>query len=198
MRSYYRALHESVDFVEQKIIPILSGQLNLSQKEEAILGIFYRVHALASSLTRLNKKIDFNAVAIVARTIFELLLDLKILASPSLSSHDLKKFRAYAEFARFRSADKLLKFQALNPGIEENAFFKGDFRKQFVEASGKRTSVESTVVSLWGKDKNGNPKWPDHSTGRNIRERANECGPLYEQKYLEIYSLLNWYAHSKR
>lgn len=194
--SYYDGVRECADFVQTKLLSVLNGQLNLSHKEEAILGIFYRMHALTSSLTRLNNKLDFNAVATIARTIFELLLDIKILTSPSLSPNELERFRAFAEIERFQKANKLLKLQAQNPGLEKNSYFQGGCREQFVEARGKRASVESKVISLWGKNKNGDPKWPDHWTGSSIRDRAKLFGPVYEQEYLEIYSLLSWYVHS--
>lgn len=194
--SYYDGLCVCVDFVQTQIIPVLYGQLNLSQKEEAILGIFYRMHALTSSLSRLNNKLDFNAAATITRTIFELLLDIKILASPLLPPNKLEKFRTFPEIDRFRKASKLLEFQAQHPGLEKNSYFQGGFRKQFVAAPGKRVSVESKVISLWGKKKNGEPIWPDHWTGSSIRDRAKLVDPLYEQEYLEIYSLLSWYVHS--
>jgi len=194
--SYYDGVCECVDFVQTQIIPVLNGQLNLSQKEEAILGIFYRMHALTSSLSRLNNKLDFNAAATISRTVFELLLDIKILTSSSLTPNELEKFRAFAEIERFRKASKLLEFQAQNPGLETNSYFQGSFRKQFVEAPGKRALVESKVKSLWGNNKNESPKWPDHWYGSSVRDRAKLFGPLYEQEYLEIYSLLSCYVHS--
>jgi len=184
VNSYYDAVCECVDFVQKQIIPVLNGQLNLSQKEEAILGIFYRMHALASSLSRLNNKLDFNAVAIISRTVFELLLDIKILTSSSLTPTELDKFQTFAEIERFRKTSKLLDFQAKNPGLETNSYFQGSFRKQLVEAPGKRASVESKVKSLWGTNKKGNPNWPDHWYGP-VRDRTELFGPLYEQEYLE-------------
>jgi hypothetical protein len=123
--SYYDAVCECVDFVQKQIIPVLNGQLNLSQKEEAILGIFYRMHALTSSLSRLDNKLDFNAVATISRTVFELLLDIKILTLPSLTPTELDKFQSFAKIERFRKASKLLEFQAQNPGLETNSYFQG-------------------------------------------------------------------------
>ena len=71
--SYYDGLKEALDFVQSRVIGTLKGQINLSQQEEAVTGIFFRTHTLACSLIRLNQKIDFNAVANIARTLFELL-----------------------------------------------------------------------------------------------------------------------------
>ncbi|MCB0324677.1 MAG: hypothetical protein KDD69_13940 [Bdellovibrionales bacterium] len=102
--AYYDAMCEAVDFVTTQIIPVLHGQLKLKKDEEAILGIFYRMHALASSLARLNNKIDFNGAALIARTMFELLVDLRFLTSPNVTSEDIERFREFAVVDRFRKA----------------------------------------------------------------------------------------------
>jgi hypothetical protein len=194
--AYYDGMRKCIDFVQTQIIPVLNGQINLNQREEAVLGIFYRIHALGSSLTRLNNTIDFCAVATIARTLFELLLDLKLLTRQMSTQEDIEKFRAFSEVDRFRRADKVLEFQTKNPGIEEKSYFPGEFRMKFVEFPGKRDEIESKTVSLWGKSKNGKINWPDHWTGISVRGRAELFGSIYEQKYLEIYSILSWYVHA--
>jgi Family of unknown function (DUF5677) len=177
---YYCALQEAVDFVQTEIVPVLRGQLQLSEKEEAILGTFYRIHALASSLTRLNKKLDFNAVAVIARTIFELLLDLKTLAAEKLSAKELVQFRAFAEVNRFRKAIKLLQFERENPCIESSSKLDSEIRKQFVKSSEKQSEIEARVEKLWGLNSKGKLQWPEHWSGFSIRDRAKKLGSRYE------------------
>ena len=77
--AYFDAHKEAVDFVQKEVVPVLNGQLGLKPHEEAVIGTFFRMHALASSLTRLNNKVDFNAIAVIARSIFVVLIDLKLL-----------------------------------------------------------------------------------------------------------------------
>lgn len=154
------------------------------------------MHGLGSSLTRLNNKVDFSAVAEITRTFFELLLDLKLLNRQESTPEDIEKFRAFPEVERFRRGDKLLEFQAKNPGIEEKACFTGEFQKKFVESPGKRDEIELKIVSLWGKTKKGTINWPDHWTGLPVRRRAELFGTIYVQKYLEIYSILSWFVHA--
>lgn len=197
LSSYHDALKQAVDFVQSQVIPILKGQINLSQQEEAVVGIFYRTHSLASSLTRLNHKIDFNAVAEIARTIFELLLDIKLVSSPNIAKRDLDRFFTFAEVDRFRKAKKIVNLQKQYPDLTNSSFFNSAARKKFVDMPSKADAIEAKVDSLWGKKGKGKGKlnWPDHWSGVSIRERAKNFGPLYEQEYLEIYSLLSAYAH---
>lgn len=194
--AYHDGLREAVDFVQSQVIGTLQGQISLSQKEKAIMGIFLRVHALACSLVRLNKSVDFNAVAGITRTLFELLLDLKLLISPNLQQQDLDRFFAFSEVDRFRRARRIVKLQEKHPDLVGSSLLNSAVRKGFVESRVKDKSVEKKVESLWGKNSKGKLKWPDHWYGLSIRDRSTTFGPLYEQEYLEVYSLLSSYAHS--
>lgn len=195
LSSYHDGLKEAVDFVKSKVIGILSGQINLSQQEEAVLGIFFRTHALTCSLVRLNHKIDFNAVALIVRTIFELLLDIKMLSSPNIEPQDLDRFFSFSNVDRFRKASRIVELQNKHPNLVNNSLFDSATPKTYVEIPGKNITVEAKVDSLWGRNKKGKLIWPDHWSGSSIRNRAESFGPLYEQEYLEIYSLLSSYPH---
>jgi len=193
--AYHDGLREAVDFVQSEVIGTLRGQLDLSQGEKATMGIFLRIHALACSLVRLNNRVDFNAVAGIARTVFELLIDLKLLISPNLGQHDLDRFFAFSEVDRFRKAKRIVELQEEHPDLVESSLLDSGVRKEFVESRVKDKSVEKKVELLWGKSSKGKPKWPDHWSGLSIRKRSSDFGPLYEQEYLEIYSFLSSYAH---
>jgi hypothetical protein len=193
--SYHDGLREAVDFVQSQVIGRLRGQINLAKQERAIMGIFLRIHALACSLVRLNNKVDFNAVAGIARTVFELLLDMKLLTSPNLREQDLDCFFAFSEVDRFRKARRVVELQEKHPELVDNSLLDSSKRKEFVELRVKDKSVEKKVESLWGRTPNGRLKWPDHWSGLSIRDRSTIFGPLYEQEYLEVYSLLSSYAH---
>jgi hypothetical protein len=193
--SYHDGLKEAVDFVQSKIIGILDGQINLSQQEETVLGIFLRIHALACSLVRLNQKIDFNAVAVIARTLFELLLDMKLLSSPNIKQKELDRFFSFSEIDRFRKARRIVDLQNKHPELVNNSLLDSTERKEFVGQTGMKDAIELKVDSLWGRDKKGKLKWPNHWSGSTIKKIAETNGSFYEQKYLEVYSFLSSYAH---
>ena len=193
--SYHDGLKEAVGFVQSRVIGILDGQINLSQQEEAVLGIFLRIHALACSLVRLNQKIDFNAVAVIARTLFELLLDIKLLSSPNIKQKELDRFFAFSEIDRFRKARRIVDLQNKHPELVNNSLLDSTKRKEFVEKTGVKDAIELKVDDLWGRNKKEKLNWPNHWSGSTIKKRAEINGPLYEQEYLEVYSLLSSYAH---
>lgn len=196
INAYFDGMKEAVDFVQTQVMPILKGQINLNDRETAIVGIFYRIHALGSSLTRLNKFLDFNTVAISCRTIYELLLDLKLLSADDSTAEDVKRFHAFPRVNRFCAAQRISEFQTKNPGVEAHAFFDTQIRQNFLTTLRKHSMIESQVCSLWGTTKKGKPRWPDHWSGLSIRKRAEKFGEIYEQEYLEIYGMLSWYTHA--
>ncbi|HOO50394.1 MAG TPA: DUF5677 domain-containing protein [Alphaproteobacteria bacterium] len=193
--SYHDGLKRAVEFVKSKIIGTLTGQINLSQKEEAVMGIFLRIHALACSLVRLNQKIDFNAVASITRIIFELLIDLKLLSSQYTNQQDLDRFFAFPEVDRYRKAKRIIELQEKHPELVDYSLLNSSIRNEFVETSRLKNHIELKVNSLWGKTKKKKLNWPDHWSGASIRDRIKSFGPLYEQEYLEVYTLLSSYAH---
>lgn len=194
INAYVSGMKKAVDFVQSKIVPVLNGLIELSDRESAILGIFYRVHVLGSSQTRLNNSKDFNAVAINCRTLFELLLDLKLLSAKGSTDTDIKRFHAFPKFDRFKAAKRLSKFQTKNPGVESEVLL--DKLRQDFLSNIDEDEIESQVGSLWGVKKNGKSILPIHWSGMNIRERAEHFGAIYIQKYLEIFWWLSSYVHS--
>jgi hypothetical protein len=192
---YLLALKQAVEFVEAEVVHI-AQRSTLSNQEEAILGLFYITHSLASSGTRLNNKFDFVTVASNTRSIFEILLDMKWLCQPNISEKEIKQFRAFATVDRFKKSMRLGVFQQVNPGIAASSFFDSVTRQQFVDSPERSVTIENTVEELWGRNNRGKLLWPEHWTGLRISERAKRLGPIYEQKYLEIYKLLCSFVHS--
>ncbi len=147
---YHDGLKEAVDFVQSQVMGTLRGQLNLSQQESAVMGTFMRIHALACSLLRLNKKVDFNAVASIARIVFELLIDMKMLTSPEVTQQDLDRFSSFAEVDRFRKAVKIIELQKKHPEVFDSSVLDSSKRREFVERM-KSRDLEKKVESLWGR-----------------------------------------------
>lgn len=193
--SYHDGLREAVNFVQSKIIGILQGQINLSQQEKAVYSTFLRIFVLVNSLIRLNKKIDFNGVAIITRTIFELLLDIKTVSESAVSSQTLERFFAFSEIDRFRKAVRIVELQKEHPSLVDHSLLPSDIRKEYTEYPGRKAEIEYKVEKLWGKTRKGKLNWPDHWTGSSIRKVSESFGNLYEQEYLELYCYLSSYTH---
>lgn len=180
-------------FAEEMIIPPLRGQLNLRVREQAVTGTYYRMYAWMKTLAVLNDAVHYQAVASAARTLFELLLDLKILTEDT-TGDAISRFLAFPELEKFRVATKVTEFREANPGLADVGPAP---MRAFLDEPGRADRVNLQRSTYYGVDKKkGKPIHPRHWTGKDIAQRARDAGKQYESWYNELYSGLSWHMHS--
>ncbi|MBX3439982.1 MAG: hypothetical protein KF861_21000, partial [Planctomycetaceae bacterium] len=102
-------------FIEHTVYPVVGGQVGMSETEQALAATFCRISLLLRSLAKLDDPAHFQLANSAARTVFELVLDLKALTTDrSLAS----KFFAFSRVAKFRKAEQLVNFLNNNPSID--------------------------------------------------------------------------------
>jgi len=67
--------------------------------------------------------------------------------------------------------------------------------RKFLQKPDLESSLEETAKRLWGTRKNGRGIRPDHWSGLNLEQRAQQSGLLYEEAYNRLIGWLNWYVH---
>jgi hypothetical protein len=179
------------EFAESVIIPVLYGQLNLNDREKAISGTYYRMYGWMHSMVVMNRCIHFQGAATAARTLYELLLDLKILAADK-TSDSVERFHAFPEVEKYRVAKKLVSFVDSHPNSTKDV----SRQRKFIGSPGRKQKIDKAVIKSWGKTKKGLPKYPKHWTGMSVFERARDLGIEYEELYHDAYPLLSWLIHS--
>lgn len=194
--SYHDSLKIANTYVNQNIIGLLKAIISPTNQETALLGSFYRIHSLATSLTRLNKKVDVNAVALIARTLFEIQLDIKFFSEKKINQNDLGKYFNFPKIQRYQKAKQIIELQQEHNGISDRTLIPNNIRKSFLEASDINEDIIPTVERIWGKTKKGKPNWPSQWHGQSVYVFAAQFGPIYEQEYLEVYSILSSFTHS--
>ncbi len=195
--SRYRATREIVLFAEQMIMPVLGNTINPNSREFAIIGTYYRAYALGQSIVKLNSRIHLQAIAAAARTMFECLIDIRTIEADS-TGEQVERFHAFPSVTKFLQATRVVSFYDDHPDLEPDAYFDVEKkRRKVVGGPEKQKRVTDDVVRLWGRSKkSGKPQWPDHWTGKNLRERARDLGHQYEQLYLDFYAFGSWYVHA--
>ena len=191
VEAFYKGTNALRDFAETMIIPVIKGQLKLSDRELAAVGTYYRSFAWIQSLVCLNSRIHFQAVAAAARSLYELQLDLRLIVSDS-DGDLVQKFHAFVDVERYRSAKNLVDFVDANPSSSLDI----DHQRRLVEIPGKGQAIDDLVEKHWGQTKAGTPNRPSHWSGLDRRSIAKKLGPKYEEKYVDTYSYLSWYSHS--
>ncbi len=192
IEAFYKGTHAVTKFAEAVMLPVLKGQFNLNDKEKAIVGTYYRMYLWINSMVVMNSRIHFQGAASAARSLFELLLDIKILAADK-TGEMVDKFHAFPTIEKFRVADNLISFCDRYKGKTN---LDDSRQRSFINKPGKKQNIEQIIIKNWGENKKGKPNRPDHWTGKKIPERAHAVGFEYEELYVDVYHLLSWHIHA--
>jgi len=192
VEAFYKGTDAVSKFAESMMIPVLNGQIILSDKEKAVVGTYYRMYGWVRSMVAMNHRIHFHGAAAAARSLFELLLDIKILTTDK-DGCLVDKFHAFPGIEKYRVAQKLVSF-CMNHA--NSTTLDCSYQQDFISSPGKEQTINETVVKFWGKTSKGKPNRPKHWTGKDIQKRAQDLGPEYEELYIETFPLFSWYIHS--
>jgi hypothetical protein len=179
---YFDGTKHMHDFGREVMIPQLKALLGPTAQEIALRDIYFKMHLLLGSAITMNRLDHFQSVAALTRSLFELLLDMKILAADK-TGDAVKRYNVFPEIERYRRAEQLIAFDGKHPRQ-----IKQDLSAQRAFVSD--TARQARVASAIGPKR----KYPDHWSGMNARDRARSAGQ--EALYVELYALLSWYVHA--
>lgn len=182
-RMLYRLLNDTV-------WRVIESQISPSHFEQALSATYFRIVLLLRGVVALDDPCHFQIANSVARTVFELVLDLKALSNDPSQT---RRFFDFPKVAKFRYAEKLVSFLHDHPSID-----RGRFHHQIncVDDPQRRQQVRELCLQDWGCKGNGAPKWPDHWSGKNIADRAREAGLELEEMYRSQFFLQSQYVHA--
>jgi hypothetical protein len=170
------------DFSHEVMIPQLKALLGPTAQEVALRDIYFKMYLFLRSAITMNRLDHFQSVAGLTRSLFELLLDMKILATDK-TGDAVKRYNEFPEIERYRRAEQLIAFDAKHPNqIKQDL----SVQRAFVSDPARQARVTSAI----GPKR----KYPDHWSGMNARDRARHAGE--ETLYVEVYALLSWYVHA--
>jgi hypothetical protein len=154
--------------------------------EDALAGTYYRMCLMMESLTRLNKRQDFQVSLHCARCLYELHLDVvDLIRDPTL----LAKFTAFTFVARFAAAEKLVN-ELVSQGITDPNI--GKHERIFVGDPTRQAKFRSELAAHWPKRTTAPLNWMD----RSLADRAKLVGNDEVIRYRELYSFFCWYSHA--
>lgn len=197
IEAFYEGTRAATELAKQIMVPQLKALIKPSRKEEIIKGLYFSMYAWMLTLVSLKDTVHFQATASAVRSIFELLLDIKLLIEDKpLNSID--KFDAFIQVEKFRVAEKYVNFKKGNPNLK---YLSGQAKDNLVKKQGEKDRIDQLIITNWGRDKKEKPKRVEHWSGWDIAYRAqeadkNEADKNYELFYHESFALLSWYIHS--
>jgi len=138
-----------------------------AEREKCFILIYWRTAAHVMSLSKLNGHQHFQAITMIARSLFELSVDLRLIDK---TPDGVEKMIALVDVEKFRAARKIVKFKQKHPISQVD-----DSLYQSYIAS-EETRINASKAKLWP-----GAKKIDGFANMNLADRSVLAGPEYEE-----------------
>jgi len=180
--NFYSAIKSLNEFDHAEVHNIVSGQLAPTLREKAFTLNYHRAEINIELLLTLTDSRQFQAIAMLARSVFELAVEVRlILRDPDAG----QKISVFTDLEKLRSAKQILQFKATHPSYQ----MPGQWQA-FVPANEHRLVAEQG--RLWP----GLKKVKHWSGLMDLARRTEALGHPFDEMYQVNYSQLSWYVHS--
>ena len=112
--AYFDGTKYMHDFSRDRMLPVLKTLLSPTPQEVAVRDTYYKMTLLLQTALVMNTADHFQSIAAVTRSLFELWIDLKILAQDT-TGEEVRKYNEFPEIERYRTAEQMVKFVAAHP-----------------------------------------------------------------------------------
>ena len=152
-------------------------------REFAVVATYLRSLAHIGTLIQLNNPSHFQAIAMAARSIFELAVDIRLI---DRIDNAPEKYAAFSDFERLRAARRIVAFHATGK-VEERIKHLWVYEKFIKEHA---ELIDARAKALWP-----NQTKPPHWSGIDLRQRAMSLASPFDEMYDVHYAELSWYTH---
>ena len=164
-----------------EILPLVKGLLSPTSKEDCYIATYYRAVANVRTLLTLTDTQHFQAISMIARSLFELAVDMRLL---QCVSDGCEKSLTFARLERLRAAKKLVAFAAKSSSVKDLSIFE-----EFIAKN--EATLASEKQKLWPEVKR-----LDHWSAMDLRERVELISGQLEEIYNSDYPRLSWSTHA--
>lgn len=170
------------NFDRLEILGVIQGQLALTQEEQCFVATYYRARGNIETLLTITHAKHFQAAAMLARGVFELAVDIRMLET---TPNGWIKMVALDEVERLRSARKVVAYKLAHPDADI------DLTSYLSFIAGNEKRIDALRKSIWSK-----PTDRFHWTGLRFADRVSQLGAPMDRIYEVDYPRLSWYVHS--
>jgi hypothetical protein len=179
---FFTVIKSLNEFDQKEVRGVIGGLLAKTDRDNCFAGIYYRGKANVESLLSLKGVKDVQAITMLARSLFELAVDVKLI---DVIPDAVKKIGTFSEVEMLRAAEQVVKFKAANPAAAVNS----SVHAEFIKNNAARIKAAQTTV------------WPGATKIRHwselaLRERARLLKEPFEEIYEVRYPELSWYTHA--
>jgi hypothetical protein len=177
---------KSIDsFNDIEVIGVVHGVLTPTLEEECVIAIYDRATNNVKSLLELKQVRHFQAIGMLARALFELTVESKLMdvvpkaALKMLHFRDVEKLKVCQNSVRFASTNALTHLRDTT------------VQQEFI--SNHRQRIESLAASFWPNTK---LKKLTHWSEMNLAKRVDSLAdPKFQEMYALFYRQLSWNVH---
>ena len=189
----YLALLEAIDLFTQEFVhPLTTSLLTLSQRQKAILGLYYRSIGFCRTAIELRSAIHQQTLTSAERSVIELYVDMELIHR-DVVENAIEKFDAFTDVQKLKAARRIDQFFAANPGLDQNPS-RATAHRAFIKNNANR--IEAAVEKLWGVDKKGKLNTPEHWSGQNLIDRSKPLGKDVAYLVVKDYDRRNFAIHT--
>jgi hypothetical protein len=178
----YTVIKSLNEFDKKEIQPVMSGLLGETDRDRCFKGIYQRTKANVESMLSLRYAKDFQAIAMITRSLFELAVDIRLIEQ---IPDAIVKIAAFSEVEKLRAARRIIAYKTAHP----DAAIDTTVVTLFIRNEEERIKTERE--RLW--DVGAEVK---HWSGMSLRDRSAMLGNPFDEAYKLKYAQLSWYTHA--
>lgn len=179
---FYTMLKSLGEFDRLEVRGVVQTLLSTTARERCFIGTYYRATANVGSLLELKNATHFQSIAMLARGLFELAVDVNLI---DVIQDSVTKIIEFNDVEKLRCARKILRFAANASGPPVDTSIYSTFAKN----NGAR--VDATAKQLWPTTKR-----VEHWSDLKMHKRVSLLKAPFEEIYEVHYPRLSWYVHS--
>lgn len=191
--AHLKGLAQTISFIDKNVKYQLDPFISQNPWISSIITTFDRMYLCARSALKLHDVSDLQIVLSATRTLFELLIDLRLLYQDKGGDNAIK-FYKFLEVDRFRVAKRLAEFA--NQRQAKNVVPIIDIDEATTHTSKQNLKkFQCLIEETWGRKK-GKIIWPKHWSDVTLEQRCQKLDIRAKTMYYQIYGMLSWYAHA--
>lgn len=187
IHSFHAALRNLDQLERDDFRDVIKNQLRPTLRERYITVNYHRAAFNVEMMVNIRDTTQFQTLSLLARTIFELALEMKSITKDPDAE---KKIELFSRVELLRSARQVAAFYDGHPDAKY-------YQKQvdFIEKFGAQ--IDGAEAIMWPSKPGATHKSPlKHWTRKSVRQRATDLGAPFDRIYEVFYPQLSWMTHS--
>jgi Family of unknown function (DUF5677) len=179
---FYTIIKSIHAFDASEVQGVIDTLISPTPRDNCFVGTYYRTLPNVETLLLLNSVKYVQAISMLARALFELSIDGRLLEQ---SPDAALKMIGYADLEKLRAANKVVKFKKDNPDADIDV----QVYESFITNNSER--ITRVRMALWP-----GVKRLSHWSGLSLEERVAQVKSPFDEVYARDYPRLSWYVHS--